>query len=70
MVNYMDEILDLGGELRLLVERFGPAARVAFDGPAADCPVCRGEVDQLTLVLDLAGVEPAACRSCGVLLAA
>lgn len=57
-------------EIRLLLERFGPGITVVFDGPAVECPVCRGTIEQLALVLDLAGAEPVSCGSCGALLAA
>lgn len=40
--------------------------------PAEDalpvCPACLRPLDHLALLLDLAGVEPLACGSCGAVL--
>lgn len=45
-------------------------AVAAFEGPPQACPVCRGEIDQLSLLLDLVGASPAVCDHCGAVLAA
>ncbi len=57
-------------EVQELLERFGTSLRPLFDGPAAECPACRGAVDQLTLALGLAGIGHLSCAHCGAVLAA
>ena len=41
-----------------------------FDGPEVSCPVCCGSLEQLALALDLEGLTPASCHTCGAILAA
>lgn len=55
-------------EIGYLLERFG--LELTFDGPAAECPVCRGTIDQLALALDITGINDLVCRDCGAVLAA
>jgi hypothetical protein len=55
-------------ELLLALEQLG--AEPVFDGPRTSCPVCRQELEQLRLALELEADTPVSCGSCGVVLAA
>jgi len=69
-VRHMKESIEAADEIRRFIERFGLAMSPDFEGPEAECPVCRGTIDQLALTLDLTGVDALACRDCGVVLVA
>ena len=55
-------------ELGALRERFGEGVELIFDGPADSCPICHFSVEQLEL--DLPGIDPLTCDTCGAVLAA
>lgn len=57
-------------EIQVLIERFGLSLSPYFEGPGAECPVCRATIDQLALTLDITGVDDLTCPDCGGVLAA
>ncbi|MDF1594719.1 MAG: hypothetical protein P1T08_01290 [Acidimicrobiia bacterium] len=57
-------------EMAALRERFGTGIEVIFDGPPESCPTCDHAIEQLTLALDLSGLDPLTCAGCGAVLAA
>jgi hypothetical protein len=66
----MKKSMEATDEVRWLVELFGLTMTPHFEGPEAECPICRGAIGQHALTVDPTGVEPLACHVCGAVLAA
>lgn len=66
----MKKSLEATDEVSWLVELFGLTMPPHFEGPEAECPICRGAIDQHALTFDATGVEALTCPVCGAVLAA
>ncbi len=66
----MGDVEPSSDEIEQLIERFGLELAPFFEGPALECPVCLGTIDQLALTLDISGAGELACADCGAVLAA
>jgi len=58
------------GEVCRFVEHFGLTMSPQLERQEAECPICRGAIDQHALTLDLTGLDVLAYRDCGAVLTA